>query len=199
MKESMKHRLVGAAVLVGLGIIAWPVVFDTTPVREMSQRSQLPSPPAEQPFVVPEPDPVSLPPEPDSGALRDQLPDNPVVEQGAATADPPEVVPPEPAGEAVASATAPASVPPARTDESGLPEQWALQLGVFSDRENAMELRARAETAGFHALVQPVGSGPGRRYRVFVEPKLDRAAVQRAATTVNQKLGIKGYVTRYYP
>jgi cell division septation protein DedD len=70
---------------------------------------------------------------------------------------------------------------------------------VFSARDNALELRARAEKAGFHALVQTVGSGPARRYRVYAEPKLDRAAVQRAAVSVQQKLGIKGYVTRYYP
>ena len=46
MTEAMKHRLVGAAVLVALGVIAWPVLFDTTPVREMSQRSQIPTEPA---------------------------------------------------------------------------------------------------------------------------------------------------------
>ena len=46
MTEAMKHRLVGAAVLVALGVIAWPVLFDTTPVREMSQRSQIPAEPA---------------------------------------------------------------------------------------------------------------------------------------------------------
>lgn len=199
MKESMKHRLVGAAVLVGLGVIAWPVVFDTTPVREISQRSQIPSPPAEQPFTVPEPDPVSLPEAPDSAALREQVPDAP-------TPDPVPAADPVPAGGAEAAtqpapvvAATPDPVPPVSTDARGLPEQWALQLGVFSDRANAMELRQRAEKAGFHALVQAVGKGPSARYRVYVEPKLDRAAVQRSAAAVQQKLGIKGYVTRYYP
>ena len=45
----MKHRLVGTAVLVALGIIIWPVLFDTTPVREISQRSKIPdAPPVER-------------------------------------------------------------------------------------------------------------------------------------------------------
>ena len=66
MTEAMKHRLVGAAVLVALGVIAWPVLFDTTPVREISQRSQIPSEPALERFSVEEPQPPQLPPAPDS-------------------------------------------------------------------------------------------------------------------------------------
>ena len=74
-----------------------------------------------------------------------------------------------------------------------------VQLGVFSDRANAMELKGRAEKAGFHALVQPVGNGPTLRFRVYAEPKLDRGGAVRAAAMVEQKIGIKGYVTRYFP
>ena len=189
----MKHRLVGAAVLVGLGIIAWPVVFDTTPVREISQRSQIPAPPAMEPFEVAQPGPVALPPEPDSEALRESIPDAPSEEPAAPVAEPTAALP-------TAKPAAPApKVPAPVTDSRGLPEQWALQLGVFSARANALELRERAEKAGFHALVQPVGKGAGVRYRVYVAPKLDRAAVTRLAPDVQRKLGIKGYVTRYYP
>ncbi len=196
----MKHRLVGAAVLVGLGIIAWPVVFDTTPVREISQRSQIPDAPPEQPFAIAEPERVQLPPEPDSVALREQLPELPSPESAAPENpnDAPASAHPAAKG-GMASAVTREPVPPVRTDAAGLPEQWAVQLGVFSDRENAMELRSRAEKAGYHALVQTVGSGQARKYRVYAEPKLDRAAAQRAGVSVQQKLGIKGYVTRYYP
>ena len=191
----MKHRLVGAAVLVGLGIIAWPVVFDTTPVREISQRSQIPAPPAMEPFEVAEPAPVALPPEPDSERLRASIPDAPTEEPVAPVVEAAAAVPKprSPAGAAVAAVPAPAN------DRHGIPEQWALQLGVFSARANALEVRERAEKAGFHALVQPVGKGAGARYRVYVAPKLDRAAVLRLAPDVQRKLGITGYVTRYYP
>ena len=47
--------------LVALGVIAWPVLFDTTPVREMSQRSQIPTEPALERFSVDEPQPPQLP------------------------------------------------------------------------------------------------------------------------------------------
>jgi DedD protein len=191
----MKHRLVGAAVLVGLGIIAWPVVFDTTPVREISQRSQIPAPPAMEPFEVAEPAPVALPPEPDSEHLRASIPDAPAEEPVAPVVEDAAFVP---KARSPAAAAVP-KVPAPTNDSQGLPEQWALQLGVFAARANALELRERAEKAGFHALVQPVGKGTGARYRVYVAPKLDRAAVARLAPDVQRKLGIKGYVTRYYP
>ena len=78
-------------------------------------------------------------------------------------------------------------VPAPANDSHGLPEQWALQLGVFSARANALDVRERAEKAGFHALVQPVGKGAGARYRVYVAPKLDRAAVLRLAPDVQRR------------
>jgi DedD protein len=185
----MKHRLVGTAVLVALGILAWPVIFDTTPVREINRRSQIPEAPEIDRFSVPEPAAVQLPPAPDSEALRaaaDQGPPSPVEESAGAV---------EPAATPVAKA----EVPSATGDEYGLPEQWALQLGVFSQQDNAMEVRDRAEKAGYHAILQPVKADNGTRYRVYVAPKLDKRALERLAPEVEKKLGIKGYVTRYYP
>jgi cell division septation protein DedD len=90
-------------------------------------------------------------------------------------------------------------VPAARGDEFGLPEQWALQLGVFGQMENAVEIRDRAEKAGYHAVLQSVAGKSGTQHRVYIEPKLDRRALDRIAPEVERKLGIKGYVTRYYP
>ena len=158
MKESMKHRLVGAAVLVGLGIIAWPVVFDTTPVREISQRSQIPAPPAMEPFQVAEPAPVALPPEPDSERLRASIPDAPTEEPVAPVVEAAAAVP-----KSSSAAAAVSAVPAPANDSHGLPEQWALQLGVFAARANALELRERAEKALAWAQAIDAGSTSTRR------------------------------------
>ena len=185
MTEAMKHRLVGAAVLVALGIIAWPVVFDTSPVREISQRSQIPPPPELERFSVDEPVPPALPPAPDSAAQR------------AAQATETEA---ERAAEAARLAPADGKPVPATTREkSGLPVQWAVQLGVFSRMENAQDIKRRAEKAGYHAILQSVPAAQGTQYRVYVNPKLDRAEAQKLAAEVERKLAVKGYVTRYYP
>lgn len=186
MTEAMKHRLVGAAVLVALGVIAWPVLFDTTPVREISQRSQIPSEPALERFSVEEPQPPQLPPAPDSPAQRaaQAIQTEPEREKEAVTLAPGDDKP-------VASAV--------KDPASGLPVQWAVQLGVFSRMENAQDVKRRAEAAGFHAILQSVPTDKGTQHRVYVNPKLDRAEAQALAVQVEKKIAVKGYVTRYYP
>lgn len=194
----MKHRLVGAAVLVALGIIAWPVLFDTSQVREISQRSQIPPAPPVEPFTVEEPARPE-PPVPDTAPATgpESGPPGPVEDSDAA--------PPEPAGPAATvpapQAAAPKAAPPkprpapvAQLDKSGLPEQWAVQLGVFGSRQNADEVRQRAEKAGYHTLMQNADG----KYRVLVGPKLDRAAADAQRREIAKKIGIDGFVTRYY-
>ncbi len=186
MTEAMKHRLVGAAVLVALGVIAWPVLFDTTPVREISQRSQIPSEPAIERFSVEEPTPPQLPPAPDSTAQR--------AAQASQT---------EAGREQEAAALAPKDDKPVasavKDPASGLPVQWAVQLGAFSQMQAAQDIKLRAEQAGFHPILQSVPTDKGTLHKVYVNPKLDRAEAQALAAQVKEKIAVDGYVTRYYP
>ena len=170
----MKHRLVGTAVLVALGIIIWPVLFDTTPVREISQRSKIPEAPPVERFAISEPEAPQLPPQPDYSAER------------AASAE---------AGETSVMDTAASAVPLQPAE----PVQWAVQLGVFGKLENAQDIKRRAEKSGYHAILQTVRDGSAIQYRVYVDPKLDKQAAQKLATEIAKNLGVKGYVTRYYP
>ena len=184
----MKHRLVGAAVLVALGVIAWPVIFDTTPVREINRRSQIPDAPVVERFSVPEPAPVQTPPAPDSEALRAQQ-----------TPAQPDGTPAQATGKEGKPADDGKPVAAPAGDEYGLPVQWAMQLGVFTDLDNAVEVRDKAEQAGYHALLQSVAGKGATQHRVYIQPKLDRRALEALLPEVQRKLGIQGYVTRYYP
>jgi DedD protein len=62
----------------------------------------------------------------------------------------------------------------ATTSESG----WAVQLGVFANRENAERLAIEVRVKGFKASVSPVTSGSRKLYKVRVGPTADRAAAQ---------------------
>lgn len=202
MTEAMKHRLVGAAVLIALGVIVWPVIFDSSPVREISQRSQIPEEPANDRFTVDEPARPQFPPEPERTSVSG--PEKPA---GTGRGGSPV------AGSATAAAGAPSSATPALrsrpgeppavagvdVDASGLPRQWAVQLGVFSQLANARELQQRANAAGFHAIVQSSGTAGAEQHRVYVNPKLDRGSADGVAAEVKRKLGVNGFVTRYYP
>ena len=204
MREAMKHRLVGAAVLVALGVIVWPVLFDASPVREISQRSQIPPAPIVERFSIDEPQPPQLPPEPDSAAQRAEAAAV-IASQPAAAAVLSEALPaaaeiaPSIATDAATAAAHADTVPQVHKDAYGLPVQWALQLGVFTRIEGAQEVKRRAEAAGYHAILQSVAGKDGAQHRVFIGPKLDRNAAESLGREVQQKLGIAGYVTRYYP
>ena len=77
--------------------------------------------------------------------------------------------------------------------------QWAVQLGVFGKLENAQEIKRRAEKSGYHAILQTVRDGGVTQHRVYVDPKLDKQAAQKLAVEIDKNLGVKGFVTRYYP
>jgi DedD protein len=190
VREAVKHRLIGAAVLVALGVIVWPVIFDTSAVREISQRSEIPPAPELERFDIVEPERPGMEPTPQYDELRRALPET------APTPAEPEQPPPEaerrPDERRVAETVA-------RPDEQGLPVLWAVQLGVFSVIENAQELKKRAENAGYHAILQTVGGRGSKQYRVYVEPKLERGSADALRREVNAKLGVEGFVTRYYP
>ena len=110
---------------------------------------------------------------------------------------------PAPATETVAAAAIPdasaEAVPKVAHDAYGLPVQWAVQLGVFTRIEGAQEVKRRAEQAGYHVILQTVAQKGGAQHRVYIGPKLNRNAAASLNREVQQKLGITGYVTRYYP
>ena len=202
----MKHRLVGTAVLVALGIIIWPVLFDTTPVREISQRSKIPDAPPVERFAIDEPEAPQLSPQPDYTAERAAsaaVGETPGTEVDSSVESRRSV-------EAVMQVSEPqtrheepemqaAEPAPALLDQHELPVQWAVQLGVFGKVENAQEIKRRAEKSGYHAILQTVRDGGATQYRVYVDPKLDKQAAQKVAAEIEKNLGVKGFVTRYYP
>lgn len=71
---------------------------------------------------------------------------------------------------------------------------FAVQLGAFSNAEEATRLRDRARAAGFSAFVESVRTDKGTLSRVRVGPVADRAAAERLQAQVAAKLGVSGIV-----
>jgi DedD protein len=186
--------MIGVAVLVALGIIVWPIVFDSSPVREISQRSQIPPAPAVERFSIDEPRRPDLPAEPDEVALEPQPSDGGAADPGLEGTS-------AQAGATPAQATAdrPKAIPEVEHDAYGLPLQWAVQLGVFSRIEGAQQSQQKAESQGFRVVMQTITGKEGAQYRVLVGPKLDRDAAEQLRRDIQRKLGVNGYVTRFAP
>jgi len=198
----MKERLIGAIVLVALAVLIVPVFLDgpANDAATITQRVPLPGqndqPSQRQTIVLerdrqqPVPAAVELPPpnRPAETPREDEAEATTAAETDPApeSADEPDPEPAEPAIEAVAeepaeqpSEDAPAAPPPAPDEsETGL---YAVQLGSFSDKDNADSLAAELREAGYAAFLSRVATANGELHRVRIGPQKDRDAAAEVA------------------
>ncbi|KGM54121.1 hypothetical protein N800_05205 [Lysobacter daejeonensis GH1-9] len=110
----------------------------------------------------------------------------------AATTRLPEAAPKPSATTAKPTAATPVAVPTPKPAASNV--GFAVQLGAFSNADEATRLRDRARAAGFSAFVESVRTDKGTLSRVRVGPVADRAAAERLQAQVASKLGVSGIV-----
>ena len=204
----MKERLVGAAVLVTLGVVLIPLLLDG-PAREAPTRTGLELPAADigtrrhiieikRDSAVPAGPAVASRAGHEAGAAP-----TPTSSEAGPVARPgrsPEPAASEPAasevaaaeGQAAGGATARQRVAPAPTpakggapspDASSPPAAggWAVQVGSFGSRDNADKLRRRLGAEGYPVFLMQVVSGGKTYHRVRVGPYGDRAGADAAA------------------
>lgn len=201
MEPQLKERLIGAAVLVALGVWLIPWVLDG-PTSETASESasaslELPSP-EEAPAIRTE--------RIDLNARRDTRPAEvgavePSPRDATATADASterEVEPTvEPVAEPEPAASEPAEPEPviaaAETDDEPKPEagpaepsgDWAVQLGSFGERENAERLATRVAAVGTEPDVSTTRAAGRTMYRVRVGPHASRELAEAAAASLS--------------
>lgn len=209
MDEHLKRRLVGATVLVSLGVIFIPMLFD----EQVTDQPRLPlrePPPAPQVATVdllkrelPAPDPLPQP-------VTEAPPVTADAAQSASQATPAspatdfrsELVREE-AVEPGTTVTEPETQQPAAPDvgkaepRTGL-RAWAVQVGSFSERAKAEALVARLRKAGFEAMEPDEVVVKGKTwFRVRVGPEVDRARSEKQLLKIDKISGLKGLVVRY--
>jgi DedD protein len=213
MRKRAKHRLIGAAVLVLVGVIGFPLLFDTQPRPidtdipiEIPDRHKVkPLPPAAPPAAK-----ASVTQAPAaSGAVMTGL------AASAAKAQAPAAVPeskaetkPEPKVEAAAEAkraskpaeSKPAKPEPRRDDGAkalalleGKPVaikpavgegRFVVQVGAFADAGKAREARLKVEKAGLKTYTHIAESKEGKLIRVRVGPFGTKAEAEKVAEKV---------------
>ena len=200
MERQLKERIVGATVIVALGIIVIPWLLDgpAQSSRPVEQAIELPS--ADQPgrtYTIPL-DPGAGPPvqvetgngaqpvpaRPGAGAVqRPSTEDSvtPVIRpepQQARPVQQPAQPPPRPAP-TPAEQPAPREAPQAASSTEG---PWTVQVGSFSQADNAQALQRRLATEGFEAFVSRVATDAGTMHRVRVGPVAERGAADQLLT-----------------
>lgn len=188
METSLRQRLVGAVVLIALGVIFIPMVLDGSG-RSARVNLDLALPP--EPIYSP-PDRLPELPEPAAGPIDapEAAPGEPVAEQAeprpVAKAVPADRANAEPAREPTPSVPAGAVPPP--------PQAWVVQVGAFGEERNAEALRDRLRKAGFAAFVETVRGEGKRVYRVKVGPELERAKAEALQARLAKEHQLDGLV-----
>jgi DedD protein len=210
LRKRAKQRLIGASILVLVGVIGFPLVFDTQPRPiavdipiDIPDRGKAGTTNTAVGAVSAPAAPASAPaPAAPAPAAEAPVFVPPVAEPTAPTK------PAAPAAAAVASAPAPAAAsapaaPPVRAAASaadgdraralleGKPAsaaavegRFVVQVGAFADPARAREARQTLEKAGLKTYTQVADTKEGKRIRVRVGPFETRAEADKAAAKV---------------
>ena len=199
MDNLVKQRLVGALILVALGVVFWPIIFVARDGDTRERRVAVP----EAPLVD-----LSPLPAPDSAALR-RAPLAQGAEQGPAP-EPLDSDPPLPGSlpalPARADTQAQASLEQAREtlqapaiDADGLPIAYALQVATIGERERAETLRDELLKAGYKGYLQRLRRDERTLYRVLVGPRYQRDDLAPVKEAVDRTWRVESLIIRYLP
>jgi DedD protein len=213
VREVFKQRLVGALILVALGVVFWPIIFVEQGSDRAVEDRRMPPPPNVDTSPVQVPDVAGLRP---SEALpaRDQAlieGDRQDVEP-APPVEPPQLEERQPAPKPVAAVTvkpAPKVVETPRTrtqapvkpkiDSDGVPVAWMLQVASVSSSGKAEELKQKLMAIDQQAYVKKIRRGDKSLWRVYIGPKFEKARLEAVKPQVDAAVGVKSMVMRYYP
>lgn len=203
MDRALKERIIGVIVLVVFAVIIVPVFLDGPPEESeiISESLLLPGQNSEaqkQQTIVLDRDRDEPVPSASSPSPAQQAPASAGTNQARAAeptsqpdSQPARTVPrSEPPRQSVPEA-APATTGTA-TSETGL---WAVQLGSFSNQENAERLAAELRKQGYAAFLSQIKTGDSSLHRVRIGPQKDRDAAEAVAA----KLKSAGHASQVVP
>ena len=190
MRRRARHRLIGASVLVVLGVVGFPLLFDTQP-RPVSVdiAVDIPDRANSKPLV----DASKQKPLSASAGLDAQeevVPDTKLdtkAEASVAAAMPK----PESKSEPAKSEAKPQTKPETKTaskpsDSKDTGSRFVVQVGAFNDEAKVREVRAKVEKEGLKTYTNVAQTKEGARTRVRVGPFTSRDEADKVARKIKQ-------------
>lgn len=200
MNETLKQRLVGALILVALGVVFWPIIFVQPAQQPEAQIQSIPPRPDVSSAPLPAPKSEGLRGSPSIEAASGPEPVQPVqddvrlpdvsaqaVEKGAVK---------QPSADAAVRREAPK---PLAIDDDGVPLAFILQVVTVSSAEKADDVRGRLQELGHKAYVKKVMRNGATLHRVYIGPKFERAKLEKLQPRIDQAFGVNSMVVRYLP
>jgi DedD protein len=183
LEVSVKQRVVGAIVLIALGVIFIPMLLDGAGMKEQEALE------------------IRIPEKPRYDFPR-QIKPQTLPEQAASTG--PVVVKPEPEKPRVEPKPVPKPRPqPVRpsVDIEREPDikptplsSYVVQVGSFGNRTNALNLRDKIRKAGYPAFIESFSTGSKTMVRVKVGPVLKRKEAEKIKTQLKKDMKLDGRV-----
>jgi DedD protein len=198
MDQSLKERLVGAAVLVVLAVIFVPMVLDGPDQPAATAPATVAAVPSgastfRYDLAAPLPADGAAPTTTAPTATSATLPTAtaaPIVASAAKPAAAPATKPTATvAPKAVVAEPKAAETKPAPKPEPAAASGWAAQVGSFSKQATADAVAADLKERGFKAFVMPHKDGKTTLYRVRVGPVATREAADALAKKIIAKTG----------
>lgn len=217
MDTRVKNRLVGAAVVIALGVVFVPVLMEPEGRGKLDRTSQIPPAPVYVPIEIkaPEkpqgvaaaksPDEVyRLVPEEELESAEDSAPEAKAIEKAesverADNVERTEVLEKSKQLSAV-STQEPAERPaPISYTDQGLPRGWLVQVASFSEEGRATAMRNQLLDAGYSAFTRSAKLSGTTLYRVFVGPKINRDRAQKLKKTLDKELSLNTMLVEFKP
>lgn len=199
--KRLKQRLVGAVILVALAVILLPMLLSDEDENQMPLfGTNIP----EQPKVLTDMaqlSPENFPERPAYQPLRTM-----VDEHNAKASDTPESSPekkPLPDEDAKLAATTPKVEQITRPTKAQDQEKkntahaWVVQVGSFSQADNALALRNKLRKKQFPAFVEAITTPEGKIYRVRVGPEVQQRSANKLQRRLKKEMAMKGLVMRH--
>lgn len=191
MDSVIKKRLIGALALGVLLLLALPVLFSGQGRLPEARITDIPPAPvlSEAPAVDPD---RTAPP---AAERVDEI----------ITAEPDEALEPAPSDEPEVSVDSEPSLPHQEAEGSAeststAEEAWSVQMGSFSDADNARRFLDRIRDAGHDAYTRetPLPDG-GTLTQVMAGPWSDQAEAREWGSTLSEEFDVSALVVRFRP
>ncbi len=199
--DTLKQRVVGALVIISLAVIFLPMIFDEPRVSQSNVITQVPPRPAFKIIEIEKPQKPKFEPlaiDKESGKVSHEQQtllaspaELPEPEQQTVQASPKKELTERPQSN-VQHANETAVTPPKNNESpsvSHLPvfkNVWMVQLGTFSQLDNAYQLRDQLRKDGFDGHTKKIDLGGQPAVRVFTGPFVDKREAEKIKIKVDK-------------
>ncbi|HBC6623878.1 TPA: cell division protein DedD [Proteus mirabilis] len=212
MASKFQNRLVGAVVLVAVGVIFLPTLFDGDKKYNEDQFASIPlvpKPGDEQDIESIAPiEQTTTPSTPSDGASEA------MISEAVTGVEQPQVSTPEVSEPQVAPSTPvveppkvvnppvePPTTPPPAVSETTAPkgEAWVVQLGALKNAAKVEEIIAKMHLSGYPVYTVPARPVSGKVTRIYIGPNASKAELQAMLPRLKELTGLQGEVRAYKP